>query len=280
MRSASAYRFLALLVLGVSWINAYAKDRAADLKLLVTDGGFHFQYSIARPKEVRRAWIEVLDVPTVLDSKAVAIQSTGEFDWEWNHSALNDYEGEDDTLTLGLWDPDGETWMCEGTVISAHPGGEVSQIRLGGRTNFSPEPRLGTSVVRVAQRSPDFTFDVLGIDLTPNTILHVFADKGAKCTDRQVHTQVLDLTHARVTIDSECLWEPGILSLSTETNPPSYEDYRAWVYVASRSSPMLKSVSPLQLRTDVMQSQLQLILRGGIQDCRFQPCRSDLSSYY
>src|SRR5262249_37735474 len=130
--------------------------RHGDLQLLVSDDGAHFQYSIAHPESVRRAWIEVLDVPALLDSRTVAIQQKGEFSWEWNQSAVNLYEHEDDILTLSLWDPDGETWICEGTVISSHPGGEVSEITLGGRTKFSPEPRLGTSLVRVRQGRPSF----------------------------------------------------------------------------------------------------------------------------
>ena len=96
--------------------------------------------------------------------------------------------------------------------------------------------------------------------LTPDTVLHVFTDKGAKCVDRQVHTQVLDLSHARVTVDRECLWQPGVLSFSPEVHSPSYADYSACV--ASRTSPTLKSVSPLQVRADVMQSQLLLTVRG------------------
>jgi hypothetical protein len=262
MRSASAYGFLAVMVLIVSSVNVQAKNKAGKLQLVVSEDGTHFQYWIARPAKVRRAWIDVLDVPTVLDSKAVAIQQSGKFDWEWNHSAFNGYENEDDILTLSLWDPDGETLICEGTVMSAHPGGVVSQVTLGGRTKFSPEPRLGTSLERVVQGSPSFSFDVVGADLTPDTVLHVFANKGAKCTDRQVHTEVHDLSHARVTIDRECLWEPGILSLSPEVNPPSYEDSRAWIYVASRTSPTLKSVSASELRADMMDSQLQLTVRG------------------
>lgn len=262
MRSASACGFLAILLLIGSWVNVQAKNKAPKLQLVVSEDGTHFQYWIAHPAEVRRAWLEVLDVPTVLDRRPVAIQQNGEFDWEWNRSAFNEYEDDDDILTLSLWDPDGETVTCEGTVMSAQPGGTVSEITLGGRTKFSPEPRLGRSLERVAQGSPSFSFEVVGADLTPDTVLHVFADKGAKCADRQVHTEVLNLSHARVTIDRECLWQPGVLSLSPEVNPPSYEDSRAWIYVASRTSPVLKSVSPSQLQADVMDSQLQLTVRG------------------
>jgi hypothetical protein len=253
-----------------AWISAPAKKQPGDLQLLVSDDGFHFHYSIPRSEQVRRAWIEVLDVPAVLDSKPIAIQQNGEFNWEWNHSALKGFETDDDVLALSLWDPDGDTLICEGTVMSAHPGGEVSQITLGGRTKFSPEPRLRTSLVRVVQGTPSFTFDVLGADLTSDTVLHIFPDKGAKCADRRVHTQVLDLSHARVTIDRECLWQPGVLSVSPQSKPESYNDYRAWIYVAGRTSPTLQSVSPLQLRADVMDSQLRLIVRGKGFDKRSQ----------
>jgi hypothetical protein len=68
---------------------------------MVSNEGEHFQYSIIHPELARRAWIEVIDRPTVIDHKVVEVQRYGEFDWEWDHKQLNDWEQDEDNLGSG-----------------------------------------------------------------------------------------------------------------------------------------------------------------------------------
>lgn len=231
--------------------------------LMVSNGGEHFQYSILHPEAARRAWIEVVDRPIVIDKRAVDVQRYGEFDWHWDRTQINDYEQQDDVLKLGLWDPDGATIYCVDTTMYSQPGGEVFGVTVGGRTKYDLSPAIFTSQVRALQGTPSFSFDVVGADLTDDLELHVFSEKAAKCNDRYVHTDVLDLAHARVTLDSECLLTPGVLFLTTETDPKLYEfGSKVWIHVAGRHSPELRSISPAQVSGEEPQSQLSFVIRG------------------
>jgi hypothetical protein len=240
------------------------RDIAPELQLQVTDNGEHFHYSITYPESVRAAWIEVVDLPQVLDTKTIPIQSSGELDWEWKWDQQTGYlreEQEEDARTLTLWDPGGVSLVCRGTTMYSEPGGEVSKSTVGGRTNFDPQPSLNSSLVRVLQGSRDFTFEVTGKDLVPQTTFHAFTEKTAKCEDRFIHARVLDLAHARVTINHECLKKAGILFVSTSSNP-SYDTDKVWIHVAGGNSPSLRSVTPSRVREDEPPGQLKLLLSG------------------
>jgi len=241
-------------------------QRRPELQLVVTKDGEHFQYWIAHPERVQKAWIEVLDRPAVIDRKTIEVQASGEFDWEWNSEQVNESElGDDDQLELGLWDPDGHTLVCDGLAIRAEPGGEVSKTIAGGATSFDPEPELEQAELRVAQGSGDLSFGVTGKDLAPGTRVHVFSDKGAKCKDDLVSTQVIDLAHARVTISGECFREPGILYLSGDSQAKNFDFNNVWIHVASRTSPRLNSVttSPVPVDEKERLEQLSLVVRGS-----------------
>ena len=235
-----------------------------ELKFEVTDGGEHFRYSIAHPESVRAARIEVLDLPHVLATRAVPIQASGELEWEWKweNAAFLRQEEDEDRLQLALWDPDGISLICEGTTMSVYPGGEVSATTAGGRTGFDAEPSLESSLVRVLQGSTGFQFVVTGSNLTSKATFHVFSEKAAKCEDRFIHARTLDLAHAEVTVDRECLQEPGILFVSASDKPASYDTDRVWIHVAVRNSPELTSVSPMQVRENLPPAKLKLVLRG------------------
>ena len=188
---------------------------------MVSNEGEHFQYSIINPELARRAWIEVIDRPTVIDHKVVEVQRYGEFDWGWDHKQLNDWEQDEDNLTLALWDPDGETLTCDGLAISAQRGGEVSRMTVGARKTFDPYPRLAASEVRVAQGAPESSFEVTGSDFTASAKLHVHSEKAAACEDRFIHIEVHNLAHARVTVESECFRKAGIFYLSSDSGTMS-----------------------------------------------------------
>jgi hypothetical protein len=230
---------------------------------MVSNEGEHFQYSIIHPELARRAWIEVIDRPTVIDHKVVEVQRYGEFDWEWDHKQLNDWEQDEDNLTLALWDPDGETLTCDGLAISAQRGGEVSRMTVGARKTFDPYPRLAASEVRVAQGAPESSFEVTGSDFTASAKLHVHSEKAAACEDRFIHIEVHNLAHARVTVESECFRKAGIFYLSSDSGNDVYGDEKVWVYVASKTGPVLRSVSPSKLAADNPQDKLTLVVHGS-----------------
>src|ERR1700751_1943972 len=122
---------------------------SGELQLAVSDDGRHFFYSIPHPEQVRRAWIEVLDRPLLLERKPIAIQASGGLDWEWNRSALNDYEQPEDNLWLSIWDPNGETVTCDvNTVMRSEPGGIVTGVTVGARQELIPMPALAGTLVR------------------------------------------------------------------------------------------------------------------------------------
>lgn len=255
--------FLAVTVLcALCFAGDTGQNEAPQLHLMVSNDGEHFQYSMTHPELVRRAWIEVIDLPVLVDKKAVEVQPYGELDWEWNWSSLYGWENDEDQLSLAVWDPDGESLFCDGLAIRAEPGGEVSRMTVGGRTSFDPEPKLNTSLVRVAQDSPDFTFDVTGSDLVSSATFHIYSDTAAQCKDSSVHAEVLDLSHARLTIGSECLRKPGILFISTDAQPKTYEWDNVWIHIASKDSPELRFVSPSQERLDEPRTQVAFVLRG------------------
>jgi hypothetical protein len=216
---------------------------------------------MAHPESVREAWIEVLDRPLLLDRKSVAVQAHGEVDWKWDDNSLHrDWEQQENSLTLSIWDPNGVSVTCdEHSVMTAQPGGEVSKMTVGGRGKFSPDARLNPSLVRVAQNSPEVTFYVTGFDLTPKAKFDVHSEKGARCENRSVHAEVLDLSHARITVGGECLAKAGVLFISSDDD----KEHAVWVHVASPTSPVLLSVSPSEAPADMPQDQLELVVRGS-----------------
>ena len=248
--------------------------RDAELQLVVTKDGEHFQYSIAHPERVLKAWIEVLDRPALIDQKTVEVQASGEFDWEWNWALVNEAQ-DDDQLELGLWDPDGHTLICDGLAIRAQPGGEVAKTIAGGRTSFDPQPELEQAELRVVQGSGDFSFAVTGTDLAPGAKMHIFSDKSGKCTDDFVHTQVIDLAHARVTVLGECFREPGVLFLSANPEAKNFDSDNVWLHVASRTGPKLKTVASAPVSEKERDAQLSLILQGS----NFQKDSEVVASY-
>ena len=243
----------------VSFGQATQHQAAGELQFAVSDHGNHFFYSIPHPEQIRKAWIEVLDRPLILDQKPIAIQANGTLDWEWNRTALNDYEQPDDNLQVSIWDPNGESLMCDPDgVMTSQPGGMVSGATVGGRYQLTPMSRLGHSWVRAVQGSGTITFDVVGGDLSPRTKFHIDTSRGGRCTQQNMRSRVLDLAHARITLGSVCLQRPGILFVTTS----NYTDDGATVHVASRASPRLDSVSPSSLPDNLKEDKLRLVLRG------------------
>jgi hypothetical protein len=238
---------------------ATQRRTSSDLQLAVSDYGTHFFYSIPDPDQVRKAWIEVLDRPVILDQTPVAIQASGTLDWEWNRSALNVYEQPDDNLVVSIWDPNGETLACDPDgVMSSQPGGVVSGATVGARQQFTPLSRLGHTWLRAPQGSGTITFEAVGIDLSPNTKFQINTSRGGRCGEQNMHAHVLDLAHARIILGSDCLKQPGLLLITTS----NYTDDGATVHVASRASPKLDSVSPSSVPDDLREDQLRLLLRG------------------
>src|SRR5215467_6562148 len=96
------FRFIALVTLtvAISCLGFSIGVPDPGLRLTVTNYGRHFEYSIAHPEVVRRAWLEVADRPIVLDSKPLKVQAKGELDWDWDDTALNEPEQDEDELFL------------------------------------------------------------------------------------------------------------------------------------------------------------------------------------
>jgi hypothetical protein len=250
---------ICLMASAVSFAQETQPRSVGKLQLAVSDDEQHFSYSIPHPERVRNAWIEVWDRPVRLDRKTVAIQASGTLAWEWDRAALNGYEDPDDNLEVSIWDPNGETITCDvNTVMRSEPGGIVSSATVGGRQQFTPAPALGRSWIRASQGSGPITFDVVGMDLGPGTKFRIDTSRGGRCGLQSLHARVMDLAHARITLDAECLRKPGILKITTLNDT----EHGAAVHVASSASPHLNSVTPSSLPDDLRQDQMKLILRG------------------
>lgn len=231
----------------------------ADPQLYVSNYGKRFVYFLPHPEQVRAAWIEIVDRPLLLDKKAVTIQANGAIDWEWDRSTLNDYEQPEDNLWLSIWDPNGETVTCDvNTVMSSQPGGIVTGATVGARQELTPMPVLYGTWMRAAQGSPSLTVNAMGRDLGPSAKFQVDASRGGRCGPENLHVHVLNLGHATITLDGDCLQKAGILRITTENDT----GYGVNVHVASRTSPVLQSVSPSTLPDDLPQNDLKLVLRG------------------
>jgi len=250
---------VSLAVCAVCFGQETRDQAAAQPQLYVSDYGKRFVYLLPHPERVREAWLEVWDRPLRLDRKAVAIQASGGFDWEWDHSALNDYEQPEDNLFLEIWDPNGETLSCDiNTVMTSNPGGIVTGATVGARQQFRPISAVAGSWVRASQGSGPITFDVTGTDLGPTTKFRIDTSRGGGCSQQHLHARVLNLAHATITLDADCLQKAGILKITTS----DHTEDGASVHVASRTSPVLESVSPSSLPDNLRQGQMRLVLRG------------------
>ena len=237
-----------------------SQQAAAEPQLYVSNYGKRFVYFLPRPEQVRAAWIEIVDRPILLDKKSIPIQDKGAIDWEWDRSALNDYEQPEDNLWLSIWDPNGETLTCDvNTVMRSEPGGIVDGATVGARQEPIPMPVLAGTWVRAEQGAKSFTFNDGGRDLGTTTKFQVNASRGGRCGPESLHVRVLNLSHATITLDGDCLQEAGILRITTEND----HEYGVNVHVASGTSPVLQSVSPRSLSDDLPQNDLKLVLRGN-----------------
>lgn len=250
-----------LLALGIALVlPARAQSQRPILNLQVEDEE-HFTYSIPHSEQVRAAWIEVRDEPLLLDKKSVPVVPEGKFDWQWNRGTINPTEDPADNLTLSMWDPNGETIICdENTVMRAYRGGRVAQTIIGNREKFEADPALSLSFARVAQDSPSFTLHAAGAGLPTNTRIHVNSEEAGDCADRFLRSSVIDFTHADIEIPASCLRTPGLLYFTANQN--SDNEYRTWLQIAGRHSPQLKSVEPASISAQTPKNTLRFTLRG------------------
>ena len=142
--------------------------------------------------------------------------------------------------------------------MTSNPGGIVTGATVGARQQFRPISALASSWVRASQDGVPITFDVMGTDLGPSSKFRIDTSKGGRCGQQSLHARVLNLAHARITLDADCLQKAGVLRITTLNDPEN----GATVHVASRTSPSLESVTPSSLPDDLRQDQMRLVLRG------------------
>lgn len=236
--------------------------------LLVTNDGGHFAYTIDYPELASKVWIEVLDGPTVLDRTPIPVKASGELDWAWKGAPAG--EDEDDQLKLSIWDPNGISGVDTGLTTYAEPGGTVSAVTVGARKGeIRPDATLDGSLIRVQQGSASLTFVATGRDLHRTTMFHVLAEEGARCRDSDLPSEVLNMGHARITLDSQCFRDAGAITILPANDYRGADDAflngtgAVWVRVASRKSPVLRSVSPSTLPADTPEDDVELTLHGS-----------------
>jgi hypothetical protein len=212
--------------------------------------GTIFGYTITHPEVVRAAWIEVLDCAVLLDRKEIKVQASGEINGAWDDSGLGYLAEPEDVLFLSIWDPHCETTCDVNTVMTTRrDGGLVSGRTIGSRSNFAPaQMGLDELFLRVPQEHPQLVLTMPGSDLLPGAKFTVKPVEGAACDDSSVHSEILDLSHARLTVSSVCFRKPGVISIFPVDTPDYYAPVQ--ISIASKQSPVLRSVSPTVDRSD------------------------------
>lgn len=258
-------RTLAALVCAMFAVSMYgaSPEQSAKPQVNLTVDNAIFNYEISHPELVGSAWVEVRDEPLLLDKKSIAVQGHGQLNWDWDRSKINPNEESEDELTLSIWDPNGATVECEGTVMSEHPGGLVSSTVVGGREKFTADGIVGTTLVRIAKDEPNPAFDITGLGLGPGTQFYVNDAKGVDCKTRLMQAQVSDLVHAKINLDPACSRKPGLMSINTENKDNSFDYDRTWVLIASPNSPVLRSISPAKISIFDPLKSLRFVLHGS-----------------
>lgn len=217
------------------------------------------RYAISSPKSVQAAWIEVWDQPTRLSRTSVAVVHDGEA------SCANclDAERTPRELYISIFDSD-EPLICidycgKRTRTS---GAYVSEVRAGKQPEEDYDeteepaylieyPSLTGNPIRVLAGSGSINVVLQGEDLIASSRVYVVAGEEASPKESSrtyLYSRTLDLRHVEVTLPSDMVEKPGMLTLYVKDawNGPEPEGSRLGqkIIVASQDSPVISSIKP------------------------------------
>jgi hypothetical protein len=221
------------------------------------------RYWISGMQGVQAAWVEVWDRPKRLSRKAVPVVREGQA----GCAGCLDAEQTPRELHISIFDPEEPTicidYCAKGTLTS---GAYVSEVMVGKQpvedSDESVEPAylmiypaLTGKPVRFVEGTGSTNIVLQGEDLIPSS--RVYLVTGEETSPKNVprtylYSRTLDLRQVEVTIPSDLLEKPGVLTAyardSWDGNGAEQSGTGQKVIVASKDSPVIDSIKPDVLR--------------------------------
>ncbi len=221
-------------------------------------------YSISNTQGVQGAWIEVWDRPKRLSRTPVSIKREGEA----RCAGCEDAEQTPDELYISIFDPKVLSFCIDECGDAPRPSGTyVSEILVGKQpvedSDESVEPpylleypNLTGTPIRIEEGSRSTAVVLSGEDLIPSSRVYLVTQEEASATGKvskdYLYSRTLDLRHVQVTLPSEFLEKPGVLTAyakeSWEGTVAEGRGTGQKIMVASKNSPVIDSVEPKMLR--------------------------------
>ena len=234
------------------------------------------QYSISSPQGVQGAWIEVWDRPKRLSRKAVSVKREGEA----GCAGCGDAGQTPEELHISIFDPEVPLYCID--FCSGAPGnGEyVSEVLVGKQpvedSDESVEPAylmdypvLTGAPIRIVEGIGSTSVVLSGENLIPSSRVYLVTGEDASPTSRAsrdyLYSRTLDLRHVEVTMPSDLLDKPGVLTAYAKDSWEGKESKGSGtgqkMIVASKNSPVINSVKPKVLRYRGLDA--TVVLRGS-----------------
>lgn len=237
------------------------------------------RYWISGTQGVQGAWVEVWDRPKRLSRRAVPVVREGEA----KCSGCLDAEETPRELDISIFDPD-EPSICidycaEGTL---ERGWYVAEVMVGKQpvedSDESVEPAylmdypaLNGTPIRFLEGTGSTAVVLPGEDLITSSRVYLVRgeEKSPKNGSRTyLYSRTLDLRHVEVTIPSDLLDKPGVLTAyakdSWEGREAEASGTGQKIIVASKDSPVLNAIMPDVLRCcGSGESDVTVVLRGS-----------------
>jgi len=237
------------------------------------------RYSMSSLQDVHGAWIEVWDRPKRLSRQAVSVKLEGEAPCA---NCLDAGETPRE-LVLSIFDADEPTYCIDycapGTPTN---GAYVSELQVGKQPEedydesaqpayLMDDPELTGDPIRLVEGSRNTDVVLSGEDLIQSSRVYVVVENAPpkdKDSRTYLYSRALDLRHVEVTIPSDLLDKPGVLTVyakdTWEGRGTAAPRTGQKIIVASKDSPVINSVEPHVLHCcGSRESDVTVVLRGS-----------------
>lgn len=237
------------------------------------------RYSISSLQGVQGAWIEVRDRPKRLSRQAVSVRLEGEA------SCANCLDAGETPRELRLLIFDAEEpsycidYCAPGTLMN---GAYVSELQVGKQPEEDYDeseepaylmdyPELTGDPIRVVEGTGSTDVVLSGEDLIQSSRVYAVGENMPprdKASRTYLYSRTLDLRHVEVTLPSDMLGKPGVLTAyakdSWEGREAAAPRTGQKIIVASKDSPVINSIEPEELRCcGSRESDVTVVLRGS-----------------
>lgn len=236
------------------------------------------RYWISGPQGVQAAWVEVWDRPTRLSRNAVPVMAEGVA----SCAGCLDAGQTPQELKISIFDPE-EPSICIDDCAKGTPtsGWYVSEFFAGKQpvedSDESVEPAylmnspsLTGKPIRILEGTGSTNVVLPGEDLIPSSRVYLVvgqAQPPKTAARTYLYSRTLDLRHVEVTLPSDLIDNPGVLTAYVKDSWEGKEAEQSGsgqkIIVASKDSPEIHSVEPRALRCcDSAKSDANVVLRG------------------